>query len=198
MLSPRALGTITRIAEKGSYAVDVNIAIFFRISVLFTLPLGYRFGDRIRWKNHEAYDDATLACTGPSSCRRKTNSQLPTANWSTHIRCTISVCFLAFTHQEYSLCSILVVYRVVQRPFLGPSVVARPLSRKLFQNSPTATSSFTSAAANAEMRSVYLLSPVLLIHLSLIIRDGGSPNGGMLRSLQDSISLFTTFNSSLN
>lgn len=167
MLSPRALGTITRIAEKGSYAVDVNIAISIRISVLFTFLSGYCFGNRVRWKSHEAYDDATLACTSPSSCRRKTNSQLPTADWSTHIRCTISVCFLALTHEEYLLCSILVVYRVVQRPFLGPSVVARPLSRKLFQNSPTAISSFTSAAANAEMRSVYLLSPILLIHLSL-------------------------------
>ena len=27
MLSPRALGTITHIAEKGSYAVDVNILL---------------------------------------------------------------------------------------------------------------------------------------------------------------------------
>lgn len=27
MLSPRALGTITYIAEKGSYAVDVRVAI---------------------------------------------------------------------------------------------------------------------------------------------------------------------------
>jgi len=27
MLSPRALGTITHIAEKGSYAVDVNVLL---------------------------------------------------------------------------------------------------------------------------------------------------------------------------
>jgi hypothetical protein len=30
------------------------------------------------------------------------------------------------------------------------------------------------------------------------IRDGGSPDGGMLHSLQDATTLFTTFNSSLN
>lgn len=198
MLSPRALGTITRIAEKGSYAVDVNIAISISTSALFTFPLGYRFGDRVRWKSHEAYDDATLACTSPPSCRRKTNSQLPTADWSTHIRCTISVCLLAFTHEKYLLCLIIAVYRVVQRPFLGPSVVARPLFRKPFRNSPTAISSFMSAAVNAEMRSVHSSSSVLLIHLSLGIRDGGSSDGGMLRSLQDAITLFTTFNSSLN
>jgi len=38
MLSPRALGTITRIAEKGSYAVDVSIVISISISSLFTFP----------------------------------------------------------------------------------------------------------------------------------------------------------------
>ena len=31
MLSPRALGTITHIAEKGSYAVDVSLYTFFVI-----------------------------------------------------------------------------------------------------------------------------------------------------------------------
>ena len=38
MLSPRALGTITHIAEKGSYAVDVNILLKILDGLFNLLP----------------------------------------------------------------------------------------------------------------------------------------------------------------
>jgi vacuolar-type H+-ATPase catalytic subunit A/Vma1 len=47
MLSPRALGTITRIAEKGSYAVNVSTIDVVRFKFLIGLAVGYRAGDGI-------------------------------------------------------------------------------------------------------------------------------------------------------
>ena len=39
MLSPRALGTITRIAEKGSYAVNVSFTDLHKVIIPFILVL---------------------------------------------------------------------------------------------------------------------------------------------------------------
>jgi vacuolar-type H+-ATPase catalytic subunit A/Vma1 len=51
MLSPRALGTITRIAEKGSYAVNVSTIDVVRLEFLIGLAVGYRARDGIRGKD---------------------------------------------------------------------------------------------------------------------------------------------------
>ena len=47
MLPPRALGTITHIAEKGSYAVDVcvDVAKYQRMRLIFIL--GHSSGNRV-------------------------------------------------------------------------------------------------------------------------------------------------------
>lgn len=66
MLSPRALGTITHIAEKGSYAVNVRESRY-DLSVLWNLmenspfTLGRGFGNRIPGQGHKTHHDATLA-----------------------------------------------------------------------------------------------------------------------------------------
>ena len=66
MVSPRALGTVTHIVEKGSYAVNVRTG-FLRHPYLIThlSVLGRGTGDRIRRESHQTYYDAALACTSP-------------------------------------------------------------------------------------------------------------------------------------
>lgn len=56
------MGTITRIAEKGSYAVDVSVALPYSLAYYSRSLSGYCARDRIRRQGYGAYHDASLAC----------------------------------------------------------------------------------------------------------------------------------------
>ena len=71
MLSPRAMGTVTNIVEKGSYSVDVCTLSFITLPRrdLTLSDEGYCVRNRIQWQNNETYYDAVMArsCTSASS-----------------------------------------------------------------------------------------------------------------------------------
>lgn len=72
MLPPRAMGTVTRIADKGSYTVEVGGA-----DLVFANIAGCCPGDRVPGKEARAHHDAVVARSSSSTSRPKGDCQLP-------------------------------------------------------------------------------------------------------------------------
>ena len=69
MLSPRAMGTVTNIVEKGSYSVDVCTLSFMTLSERDLTPFdkGYCVRNRVQRQNNETHYDAVMACSCTST-----------------------------------------------------------------------------------------------------------------------------------
>lgn len=92
MLSPRALGTITHIAEKGSYTVAVRaIPNDLYPLVLIIMISGYCARNWIWGQDDQTLPDATVACPCSTSGSRETNSRPPPPDWTAYSWRLVSV-----------------------------------------------------------------------------------------------------------
>ena len=83
MLSPRALGTITHIAEKGSYAVDVIIQLQSLACIASQVFFAGRcFRNRISGKDNKTYHAAAMASPRSTPRDTETHRRLSFVNWA--------------------------------------------------------------------------------------------------------------------
>lgn len=141
MLPPSARGTISYLAPKGQYTVDVSsMRIYISskgwrcslYSILGCCPWSWIW----RW-NYKVHHEATLGCSFSSSCCWKAFCKLSFAHWSTCFGFSFPVSVISLLMPTLMTHSITAVSKVVLLPFLVLLVVARLSFLNHFPSTPT-------------------------------------------------------------
>ena len=150
MLPPRALGTITHIAEKGSYKVDVSILLSHHrhtgTHVLQDVVLETEFDGKTT--KHTLMQ--LWPVRAPRPVAEKQTADHPLLTGQRILDALFPCVALSFLHRMDSLAAV--ACRAARPLSRVPSAVARPSSRSPYPSFPTRTLSYTSVVVRSPYR----------------------------------------------
>lgn len=163
MMNPRGMGTITHIAEKGSYSVDVRPGEHPHScdnSSRLMFPLtGHCSRDRVRGQEDEAHHAPALARSCSPTNGREAPGRLPSSHWTTCARFSLPLCS-GWNHRyprSFRMWKGALRRRTCAQGSRSLTITVFNCARRLSfpkpsPSSPTRTSSFTSDAASVVTR----------------------------------------------